>query len=235
MKHFLSFAGGFGKSFALVAIVSGLWANPAALLPLPPNVEPVDSTGDLVAAIRKGQGVAGNSDLNADKVGDVVLIELGRLVMDDMLGANPVHLWLDTMVGGESSQTLRTVRRQVGYNYLRGRTGRFPGFTHSPFEWRARVDSEQKTIALREAARLPARRPRRAGLTKTTLIVGATIVAEFIIIVLVLLQLLEYRRQASDRDALDMLEKRYARGGISATEFEERKAVLTRPPTGGSG
>jgi len=206
---------------------------------IPPDspfpMEPVDSTGELVAAIRKSQGVTGNSDINADGVGDAVLVKLGRLVVDDKLGSNPVYLWLDTMVGGESSQTLRAMRRQIGYNYLRGRTGRFPGFTHSPFEWRARVDSEQKTIALREATHPPVRRPRRVSLTKTTLIVGATLVAEFIITVLVLLQLLEYRRQAAGQDALDILEKRYARGGISATEFEERKTVLTRPPTGGSG
>lgn len=216
-------SGGASSVFRLLAffaIVTSLRANAYLNPNLPVEMDLVDSTGELVATIRRNQGVASNSDINADKVSEMVLVELGRLVMGDKLGSNPVYVWLDTMVGGEASQTLREVRRQVGYNYLRGRTGRFPGFAHSPLDEQARIGAE---LQAQEASR-------HGAPTRTTLMVEASVAAQFIIILLLLLQVLKIRRQGAVRGALDVLEKRFARGEISTTEFEEKKAVLVKPP-----
>jgi putative membrane protein len=122
MKHSL----GTIVVFAAVIVL----AVPTAGLSADDEHEGGRSINDILAVIREQQHVTNNGDINAATVSDDLLAELGEAVMD---AANPnerEHEWMDNMMGGEGSQSLRSAHIMMGYRYLTGGSrddGSFPG------------------------------------------------------------------------------------------------------------
>ena len=74
----------------------------------------------ILSGIRQEQGVTSNGDINPDKVSDDLLAELGEAVMEVNHPNERQHEWMDEMMGGEGSQSLRSAHIMMGYNYLSG-------------------------------------------------------------------------------------------------------------------
>lgn len=75
---------------------------------------------DVMARIRAEAGVSENSEIEADRVSDALLEELGEALMSERHPDPEVHEWMDRMMGGEGSDSLALAHRRMGYNYLSG-------------------------------------------------------------------------------------------------------------------
>jgi putative membrane protein len=78
------------------------------------------SVEQIVKEIRTNQKLGENDKINADKVSDALLEELGDALMSIMHPAKREHKWMDNMMGGEGSKSLKAMHRAMGYNYLSG-------------------------------------------------------------------------------------------------------------------
>jgi len=75
----------------------------------------------VLARIRAEQHVDANNLINPDKVSDDLLEQLGEAVMSSAHLDLREHEWMDNMMGGEGSESLRSAHYLMGYNYLTGK------------------------------------------------------------------------------------------------------------------
>ena len=78
------------------------------------------SIKDVLKEIRKELGLKDNEKIDPNKVPDKLLEELGEAVMDERIPNERQHEWMDNMMGGEGSESLANMHRNMGYNYLSG-------------------------------------------------------------------------------------------------------------------
>lgn len=106
---------GFVTLLAVVAV--GAWADTDAH---------ARSIADVENEIRSTLGLGAEATIDPAKVPDELLVELGDAVMAAHVGDEQTHEWMDTMMGGEGSDSLDAAHRWMAYNYLAGGyTGRF--------------------------------------------------------------------------------------------------------------
>jgi hypothetical protein len=83
---------------------------------------------EAVSQIRSELGLADEERIDPDAVPAPLLEQLGDAVMADMAGSEAHHEWMDTMMGGEGSESLASTHRWMGYRYLTGGYGPYgPG------------------------------------------------------------------------------------------------------------
>jgi hypothetical protein len=75
----------------------------------------------VLARIRAEQRIDANNLISPDKVSDDLLEQLGEAVMSSAHPDLREHEWMDNMMGGEGSESLRSAHILMGYNYLTGR------------------------------------------------------------------------------------------------------------------
>lgn len=72
----------------------------------------------VLSEIRQEQNIGKNESIAPDKVSDGLLEELGEAVMSYMIPNPRQHEWMDKMMGGEGSENLSAMHRLMGYRYL---------------------------------------------------------------------------------------------------------------------
>ena len=86
------------------------------------------SIEEAISRIRSELGLSPNDSIDPEAVPSPLLEELGDAVMADMAGSEAHHGWMDTMMGGEGSESLASAHRWMGYRYLTGGYGPYgPG------------------------------------------------------------------------------------------------------------
>ena len=80
-----------------------------------------ESLADLMTQIRQSQGVSDNSRIDADRVHDSMLEQLGDAVLDQRVRDDRMHEWVEQMLGGEGSPSLAAMYRIMGYRHLTGK------------------------------------------------------------------------------------------------------------------
>lgn len=73
---------------------------------------------DVLQEIREKQGLGPDEAIDPRKVNDEELEELGEAVMSIMHPNPRQHEFMDQMMGGEGSESLRRAHINRGYNYL---------------------------------------------------------------------------------------------------------------------
>jgi len=77
------------------------------------------SIENVLSEIREAQDVKSNEDINPDNVSDDLLEKLGEAVMNVQLPDPKEHEFMDNMMGGEGSESLKSMHKWMGYNYIK--------------------------------------------------------------------------------------------------------------------
>lgn len=93
----------------LISIAVYVWANTGAHS---------TSTGDVIEEIRQELGLQSDQAIDPDEVPAPLLEELGEAVMSEIHPNERVHSWMDSMMGGDGSESLTSAHRWMGYRYL---------------------------------------------------------------------------------------------------------------------
>jgi len=158
------------------------------------------SVDTILNQIRTEQGISDTSQINPDRVSQAVLIELGDVLSESMMGSD-AHIRMENMMGGEGSDSLNTMYARMGRNYLVNYPYSGP---YSPmhygmmgyFGW--------------------------AGM----MVMGFIMVAVVIILVMVFRR---YSNKSGFTETpMDILNKRYANGEITKDEFDKIKKELEK-------
>jgi hypothetical protein len=72
----------------------------------------------ILAEIKREQNVQRVEQIDPNKVSDAQLAELGEAVMDVQFPNERQHAFMDDMMGGEGSQSLEAMHRDMGCSYL---------------------------------------------------------------------------------------------------------------------
>lgn len=78
------------------------------------------SVDTILTEIQQEQGVQSPEQIDANKVSQAKLEELGDSVMEAMIGNTARHDQMDIKLGGDGSASLKTFHTKLGYNYLVG-------------------------------------------------------------------------------------------------------------------
>jgi len=78
------------------------------------------TANQILLELKQEQKVSDVGKIDPDRVGESRLEELGEAVMDLMMPDAKQHQWMDDMMGGQNSQSLKSMHRMMGYNYLGG-------------------------------------------------------------------------------------------------------------------
>jgi putative membrane protein len=173
------------------------------------------STDSVLAEIRQEQNIDKNESINPDRVSDGLLEELGEAVMSYMIPNPRQHEWMDEMMGGEGSDNLSAMHRLMGYRYLSD-DGGFMGsmmmggmFGSGSSGWDSMMGGSMMGY----------------GGWLLWLILILVVIAAVVVLAVVLSR---SRRggAGSGRDALAILNQRYASGEIDKLEYQRIKEEL---------
>lgn len=185
------------------------------------------SVSEVVSAITASQNVSGQSDISCDAVTDNQFDELGDAVMQAKIGDDEAHEVMDNMMGGEGSESLRSMHIAMGQRYL--------GCAQSQSD-------SMGMIPLRQGFAGHGGTDRRGGdgFMMSNFYgpwgmagMGGIGMLLFWVIVIVGIVLLvkwltgQQHMQSKGKSALDILAERYAKGEIDKQEFEDKKKDLT--------
>ena len=76
------------------------------------------SLDQVIDEIRSEMGLSAEEAIDPDAVPEILLEQLGDAVMAEIHPNERVHSWMDSMMGGEGSESLASAHRWMGYRYL---------------------------------------------------------------------------------------------------------------------
>src|SRR3989344_1527542 len=168
---------------------------------------------EVVNEIAGSQNISSQSDVTCDAVTDDQFEELGDAVMQAMIGDDQQHEIMDNMMGGEGSESLRSMHIAMGQRYLGCAQGQFG------------------TMGMMGGMMSMMGSGWRGG---DGLMMGGSwgigmLLFWLIVIVGIVLFVKWVSGQSSSQkgtSALDILKERYAKGEINKEEFEAKKKDL---------
>jgi uncharacterized membrane protein len=186
------------------------------------------SVDQVIKEIRKELNLKDNDKIDPGKVPDNLLEELGDAVMSKTHPDEREHKWMDDMMGGEGSDSLKAMHRTMGYRYLDG--------AYSGYNGRLNYDrSGFGNYMMWPGSMMGTRRNNYSNWNNRNWFfknrwIGGAIMFIIWIAILGFIGYLAYfavtkntKLKNQEESALEILKRRYAKGEINKKEFEEKK------------
>jgi uncharacterized membrane protein len=161
------------------------------------------SVDAVLGQIRQEQNVSVNNRINADSVSDDLLEQLGEAVMSRAHPDQREHEWMDNMMGGEGSESLRSAHILMGYNYLTGKN----------------YDTDWSMPMMGRFGGGWGMHPYFFGWGWLWMIIGLVVVVGGVAALVVVLN----RRKPTTQSSAEILKARLARGEITKEEYDKLK------------
>ena len=194
------------------------------------------SIADVIGEIIESQSVSSQGDIRCDDVTDDQFEELGDAVMQAMIGDDQQHELMDNMMGGEGSESLRSMHIAMGQRYL--------GCAQGTYGTMGMMGGMMSMIPFRQGfpAFAQGYGGHGAGQSGSSWGMfgpwgmmggswGIGMLLFWIIIIVGIVLLVKWLvgqpgTQTRGKSALDILKERYAKGEINKEEFESKKKDL---------
>jgi uncharacterized membrane protein len=184
---------------------------------------------EVIKEIRNELNLNNNDKIDPDKVPESLLEELGEAVMSEIHPNESEHEWMDDMMGGEGSTSLKTMHITMGYRYLEGYYNnvyrRYNGWKRG--YGRHIMMAPFSMMGSDRNFRFPGNL--RNWFFNFRWIGGITMII-FWLIILGFIGYLIYaaatkntKSKNQEENPLDIIKKRYALGEITKKEYEEKK------------
>lgn len=177
------------------------------------------SIADVVSEITASQNVASQGDIRCDDVTEEQFEALGDAVMQAMIGDDEAHEVMDNMMGGDGSESLRSMHIAMGQRYLGcaqgqfGTMGMMGGMMSMMGALRGGDGSMMGNLYGPWGM---------AGIGGIGMLLFWAIAIVGIVLLIKWL-VGQQNMQSKGKSALDILKERYAKGEINKEEFEARK------------
>jgi uncharacterized membrane protein len=213
MKHKAAFLLIF--AFLLSCISLPLWGE---------DINHEKNIDQVLEQIRQEQEVSRNSEIDPGMVSDILLAELGEAVMGLLHPDERQHEWMENMMGGEGSESLRSAHILMGYRYLTGRlagnTGSrgwgMMGSRNKDWGWMPMMDPYNTRWGW-------GMHPFFFGPWGVVIIIG---IAGIVLAIIAYIIVRKRKNREEHLRPIDILKTRLARGDISQEEFEKLKNHL---------
>ncbi len=188
---------------------------------------PQKDIDSVLNTIRTTQNVISDKDIDVSKVDDLTLEKLGDAVMSLYVPDKATHEYMDSMMGGEGSISLRNIHIAIGANYIAYLKGERafpfmgPGMMFSPFRGRKNIFGGWPMGWMHW--NYPWMGFGNYGLGGWFMMILLFVA---IIVIIYLLVRDKNIRFSSGKTPLDILKERYAKGEISKEEFDRIKKDL---------
>ncbi|MDA1169154.1 MAG: SHOCT domain-containing protein [bacterium] len=181
------------------------------------------SISDVISEITASQNISSSSDTSCDDVTDDQFEELGDAVMQAMIGDDEAHKVMDNMMGGEGSESLRSMHIAMGQRYLGCAQGTF-GTIGMMGGMMSMIGSNWKGGDGFMMSNIYS----PWGMTGMG---GIGMLLFWVIIIVGIVLLIKWLvgqqdMQTKGKSALDILKERYAKSEVSKEEFEAKKKDL---------
>lgn len=181
------------------------------------------SLEEVLSDIMKSQNVSEKSQIECNKVTGEQFEELGEGVMSVMHPDEREHEMMDQMIGGEGSESLKSMHILMGKRYLEcvsGIMGTMPMMQMMGGGSNSMMGNMMGWNSLGVG-------------TGWAWLSWIFVILFWILIILAIVALIKWlidqiNGRVKGKSALDTLEERYAKGEISKKEFEEKKKDLTQ-------
>ncbi len=186
----------------------------------------------VISELMESQGVSEPTQLECDQVSDEAFEQLGRAVAQSTHMDSSDFAMMHRMMGGEGSETARNWYRQMGARYL----GCYPGSVTGSMQperswpWSQWDDYFQRE---RGGGNWWGRGPSMGGSRGMMhgygfghIVIWLLVLAAVILAIVLIVKNLGHKENNRGENARDILEKRFARGEISAEEYRRMKEDL---------
>lgn len=173
----------------------------------------------VLQEIREKQGIGPDEAINPSTVDEKDLEELGEAVMSVMHPDPRQHEFMDNMMGGEGSETLAAMHRNIGYNYLAGETGYGGGMMGWGRRGRMMGPGMMNRYWMRDFMVFPF-----GGIIIWIIVLA--LIGTIVYLIIRIQKKTGTGNRSVNETPLQIAQKRYARGEISREEFNTIKQNL---------
>ena len=187
---------------------------------------------EVIKDIRKELNLNKNDRIDPEKVPDNLLEELGEAVMSERHPDEREHEWMDDMMGGEGSTSLKAMHKAMGYRYLEGYF--YNGNKRYNYRGRGYGHMMMGPFSMFGPNRNYGFPGNFRNLFFNFRWIGGIFMIIFWLIILGFIGYLIYvavtkntKLKKTDENPFDILKRRYASGEITKKEYEEKKKDIT--------
>ncbi len=188
------------------------------------------TVNQVINDIRKELNLGTNDNIDPDKVPDNLLEDLGVAVIREIHPSEREIRWMNDMMGGDGTASLKAMYRIMGYRYLEGDFN-YTGINKSNNFWRRGFGNNMMWPNYMMGRRYYNNSPwnirnwffNNRWIGGISMFILWLVILGFISYFIYLAATKNAKSKVDEDSALEILKRRYASGEITKKEFEDKK------------